>query len=822
MIDNFFDATRILDIILKNRKLSHEELINFIKQNEHYFKGITKEEIKKLAFEYESKYYITISDITLTEPSYSEDISWLSQKKPNINHSFEERYKKYLQLKHFKTSVVDHIIISTEKILSLCADPGTNGKKIGLVMGDVQSGKTSNYISLINMACEYGYNGILILAGLTESLRVQTQKRIDEGFIGAISSSIGKSAKINYIGVGSDTKQHYAIPLTNLEKDFSSSPGTSDDFNKPVVLVVKKNKKILENTKIWLKPGKSIGENILIIDDECDNASVNTKDDCSPSTINLLIRDIYNNFNCATYVGYTATPFANIFINPYNDKHNDDLFPKNFIHRLDSSGDDDYFGTKKVFDNYINNTLKIINEKESNFLPVIHKKDHEYTELAESLKDAICTFLICNCIRTMRGDIKEHRSMLINISRFNNLHKSIYERVSEYVEKLRSIIQVYDQYSLEKFIRNAEMKRIYNLYINDDFFCKEKNGKRPLNKQYDFTKIKSTLFQEIDMFKICVMNNRHKNEFKYDDYKENGARIIVIGGFVLSRGLTLEGLMTSYYSRNASAYDTLLQMCRWFGYRFNYEDLCRIYMSELSIDSFAAVIDSIKNIDEQLEVMRNQGKTPSDFGLMIKESPDTLETNLLITARNKMQHTITIANSFNYSGFYIDTSKLYKSVEKNIKNIENLNKLYRDLYECGHEIKNMNDRWLFKNIPSKFIANFIKNLKIPIQNKKFDIFNLSENIGKSTKLWDVVFANGNDKTIKPFILGDGDIKIIPSLRSTFEYRDEEDFIRVSSQNNKLGQPGIFNAGLTVEGIEEAKNIAKEAGRQNPIEKDYLS
>lgn len=288
--------------------------------------------------------------------------------------------------------------------------------------------------------------------------------------------------------------------------------------------------------------------------------------------------------------------------------------------------------------------------------------------------------------------------------------------------------------------------------------------------------------------------------------------------------------MTSYYSRNASAYDTLLQMCRWFGYRPNYEDLCRVYMSQINIDSFGAVIDAVNNLDEQITIMKAQGKTPRDFGLMIKESPDTLETKLLITARNKMKNTTSVTRGLNYSGVAIDTSKLYKDIEKNRKNTKVFRKFYSDVLSSGVTLENVKNRWMLRNVNPELVADFIKNLYIPLENKKFDKENISDFIKekKYYDKWDVVFATGDEKSDDQEFEIEAGVTIKSVLRK-FEQRESEDFLRISNRNNRLLEPGIFNAGLSDEQIEEAKALMKKRiensnntnVKENMISKDYL-
>lgn len=833
-------ASQILNAILQGKTVSHEDLIEVIKTNickMSIFPSFSSAQINDIALEYEKLYGSrTFKPGTTLDDKKGNDI-WFYNKKNAMSddeHAFENRYRKYLKLQHFGEKTIEAMMLETEKVLSLCSDPESNDKRRGLVMGDVQSGKTSNYLALANMACDYGYKIILILAGMTDSLRIQTQERIDDGFIGAISSSIGEES-IEYVGVGKFELRHYAIPLTDDKKDFVGQNTISNDFNKPQVLVVKKNKSILNSVKQWLKPGSNniSSRNILIIDDECDNATVNTKKnpDDDPSAINGLIREIYNNFNCATYVGYTATPFANIFINPEKKVGNDDLFPSNFIHRLHASPEA-YFGIEKVFPNNLGSRyVTILDEDEPKFLPPNHKKDYRFEGLTDSLRNAICNFLICNCIRTYRGDEIKHRSMMINISPYNIIQEDIKNDVELYVNNLKNTIFQYDKYPLDRFLKNIDMRRLYEVYQNDDFFNKPNGVKEPLNRAISFDVIKKYLYSEISKFVVTIVNNKYKGDqrFKYKDYRETGARVIAIGGYVLSRGLTLEGLMCSYFSRNASAYDTLLQMCRWFGYRPNYEDLCRIYMSQISYDSFGAVVDAIRDLDDQLDIMKVQGKAPIDFGLMIRDTPDTLETNMLITARNKSYNSMKVSRSLNYSGVGIDTSKIYKSKKDNDHNIFEIEKLCNDLLLSGYKLEKINNRNMFRNVKSSFIADFVSNIKIPLENKKFDIESISNFVREERfySKWDIVFATGIENNLKYTIPGTD--TEITSIQRRFEVRDDEKIIRISKNNNRLVEPGIFNSGLTDDQIEEAKKSASEREKRKenpkanptPIAQDYL-
>ena len=740
---------------------------------------------------------------------------WLYKEKEHIAHPFFDRYKLYLANDGFEPKVIQNIESSCEQILARCANPKTTAlteKKKGLVVGDVQSGKTANYLGLINMAYDYGYRIVVLLAGTTNSLREQTQKRTDSGVIGAKSDSIGNMTE--FVGVGLNTNEHFAVPFTNRINDFKKFVQKNlnvaiADISKPVVLVVKKVKSVLESVAERLQSELSEKgldcRSILIIDDEADNASITTsKDPDKPTAINRCIRDIFNKFPIASYVGYTATPFANIFINPYDDKDYLDLFPADFIAQLHAPST--YFGGRLVFPKDKHSKyVRLIVENEPDFLPVVHDRFVSYPALAGSLKEAINTFIICNVIRTLRGHGLKHRSMMINITRFNDTQALIWERVNEYLGKLRNAIEQLSDMSVDDFCRNQYCNALQELYIYDDFFKDIREGNPDGSSDpIPWETIQHGLYDEIKKVIVVVINSRNgqmdnidpsgkKKRFEYEDKEDEGARVIAIGGMVLSRGLTLEGLMTSYYSRNASAYDTLLQMCRWFGYRPKYKDLCRIYLSQVSIDQFDTVLTATEDLKAQFSEMKLRDKKPIDFGIMIQECPDTLETTLLITSRNKMRGTQVFERRLNYSGVYADTSKLSKNPSANRQNLDAFSR-FCEKVEFSWEPKNGDPTthryFMARNVSQHYIAQLFKDISIPIENKKFNTSGLAEYIEDSDKFpfWDVVIANGNSKDSEMFMN-------VHRVERSFHMRNEHDLIRIGGANNRVLDPGLLNAGL---------------------------
>ena len=238
-------------------------------------------------------------------------------------------------------------------------------------------------------------------------------------------------------------------------------------------------------------------------------------------------------------------------------------------------------------------------------------------------------------------------------------------------------------------------------------------------------------------------------------------------------------------------------------------------MSKISLLNFETVLDATEDLKAQFREMQAKGKTPRDFGLMVKESPDILETTMLVTSRNKLGTSQSIVRTLNYSASPIDTSKLYKSKELNQKNKEAVFAFVANIKNKGILLNKVNGRYLFKDVDKFDIGELLKRLNLPLENRKFDRESLYEYISKTNvfEKWDVVIATGSSKINNLTI---SNIEI-PAARRSFEVREEENYIRVSGSNNRLLEPGIFNSGLTESQIQQVKQKNK-----NPIARDYLS
>jgi hypothetical protein len=847
------DLYRLLKAIaLTNRRsLTPEEL------DDHAGKygklnGLSDAEIAEVSKEYKQREGVSMPHVSMLEKEDND--KWfeaIQDKKELFVHW--NRYHDFLGTqKGFSDDTLGSMEDDIKRTVSHFANPQSLGKvaKKGLVVGDVQSGKTANYIGLINMAVDVGYRTIVLLAGLTEDLRIQTQGRVDEGFIGAKSETF-KDGEPETFGVSMDGN-HYGVTFTSKDHDFVTSTAASisariNDYKKPVVSVIKKNKKVIDTLNQFMSDNTDRQESpLLIIDDECDNASINTKDPDSPTSINEKIRELFSLYRIVTYVGYSATPFANIFVDPdanYKVEENSDdekpmavapgtelpdLFPDDFIVLLEPPTN--YMGALRLFKGFNKEKTKgfgtdhivEIGKTGDNIFPARHKVTDFFTELAPSLKDAIDVFLLSSVVYSIRGHDKKHRSMLINISRFNETQAEIAHIVGDYVAQLKSVIQAYSFLPLKEFLQKPELKHLYDVWMDDKYFGKSDTYGVPTNKNYDFDSIRTKLYSEICLFEVVVVNGtiKKKDRFKYELRKDVGARVIVIGGFSLSRGLTLEGLMTSYYNRNATAFDVLLQMGRWFGYRPDYEDLINIFMTQSSIDAFCAVSESTEDLKEQFRRMAETKKTPREFGLMVREAPDTLDNTILITSRNKMRNSEDYVREISLSGSTIDTSKINVSLYSNIHNKKETEVFFKSLQSAGVVYKEsllMKGHFYFSGVPAIQIASFLAKLDISYANNSFDQQALIPFIKNTPalRMWDVVVATGGSG-ITENIAGN----VYPMPSRSFLYDQGDKYLRVGGTNNRLLDPGIFKVDISREQLEVAKASA-ERRRQYKIEQHKM-
>jgi hypothetical protein len=602
---------------------------------------------------------------------------WLNTERKK-DWRYWRRYAMWLEAK-MPPQAVDALDEATDDILRQLEAPERLGAwdRRGLVVGHVQSGKTGNYTGLICKAADAGYKIIIVLAGLHNNLRAQTQLRLDEGFLGfATIPNVDEKPIIGVGEIDSDRDIRPNFATNRSEKgDFdtraSKTLGVTPE-ERPWLFVVKKNKTVLERLNYWIQnhawdaqeaeTGRKLVTKLplLVIDDESDHGSVDTGEqlmdgngqpdpEYEPKTINRLIRSILHSFTRKAYVGYTATPFANIFIHEQGETRDEgpDLFPSAFIVNL--AAPSNYIGPAKVFGN---------DDSDMSDLPLIRElREDEYAgwmkpghrngyiptldgdrELPPSLEEAIRSFVLACAVRKLRGQDKRHSSMLVHVTRFTSVQNEVKLQVENYVRQMR-----------QRFMRNIDLMELERTFQHQ--WCKEF---RPACEEIrnafpeivtaddpDWHEVRQVIPDVLSDISVRQINGSAKDALDYFDNDATGLKVIAIGGDKLARGLTLEGLCTSYFLRTAKMYDTLMQMGRWFGYRDGYLDLCRLYTTGEIVDWFGHIAEASEEMRAEFDHMAAVGDTPRQYGLKVQS-----HSVMTVTSPGKMRSAKTLLLSF--------------------------------------------------------------------------------------------------------------------------------------------------------------------------------
>lgn len=747
--------------------------------------------------------------VSLVDPEATHDKDWVHNRK-NISWFYSDAYEKHLRSEGWSPTVVQRLSDVGTIILGHLQDPTSPGvwDRRGLVIGHVQSGKTANYLGLVAKAADAGYKFIIVIAGVHNNLRKQTQERVDEGFVGR--TRVEDKWKI--VGVGHDDYPHPAT-LTNIYADFNKktadhSGWSINDFSKPVILVIKKNVSTLRSLHRWLDELNSKGYGkikdvpMLMIDDEADNASINTKkDDNDPTQTNRRIREILSLFDKSCYVGYTATPFANIFINPdaYGDEQlREELFPRDFIYCLDAPTT--YFGPDKVFldDESSERILETIDDAE-NYLPFSHKKDFEVYDLPPSLYKAVRQFVVVKAIRNIRGHSVKHSSMLVNVSRFVDIQNVVRTHINVYLKKLKEAIKA--NYLMPEGVseKNEHMQLIRSVFEEDFYDC-----------DVEWDEVKQALHDAAESIRTFVVNSKSDEPLDYKRYERSGVGLtaIAVGGLSLSRGLTIEGLCISYMYRNTRMYDTLMQMGRWFGYRSGYDDLCRVHLSRDSIDWYSHIAESSDDLREQIKQMRRDGLSPKKFGLYVLDHPD----RLLVTATNKMRTGEKRTFKHNFSGRLVESYVLSSDEQIAQSNRDLIHEYWNSGFGKGADaIEETGKGWIVRDADLNQVAEFLNYFLVHenFLERRSAVVTYIKSIAEKFPYADVLFVSVGE--CSPGSLG-------PQMRKSAELKDGG-YWRL--KKDRVASRGDEKLGLDVDQKKEAELLADESGK-NPSDFHYRS
>ena len=825
MIDKALNICRA--IIGEKMSIADDEINNAIEQclSMPLFSTVDKEQLKielMRLYNVRQEEYKMLFDNERNTP-------WLKNFKSNHQSEdwkFWNRYATYLQnTKNFAPKVIEEIDRLTDDILDKLYDPTIRDvkgiDKKGLVVGHVQSGKTANYTGLICKAADAGFNLIIVLAGLHNNLRTQTQHRLDEDFLGFDTKHdrAWKNDENNRIGVGILNRNNTAISITTIESDFKksltdSAGGISFDVPNPILLVVKKNSTVLKRLNTWLLSQseeingekKITNKSLLIIDDEADNASINTKKaDESPTAINGWIRKITSHFHRYGYVGYTATPFANIFI-PL-DK--DDLFPRDFIINLPSPSN--YIGAEKIFgtsleadetnDDLLPIVRKIDDYKE--LFPDKHKKDDTIPAvLPESLKTAIKCFIVTCAIRVARGQETKHNSMLIHISRYLIWQNSLKEVVENLFSYYKRGIEQSDKDIFEQFRAIFEVdsdKYVSYCTTTQNILNSSFQDIDSKMKVHKWEEIKPYLHKAVQKIKVMSINGKSADALEYYENEKNGISVIAIGGDKLARGLTLEGLSVSYFLRASKMYDTLMQMGRWFGYHPGYVDLCRLFTSGELNEWFRHITMASEDLREEFDAMWNAKATPEKYALKVRTHPGQLQ----ITAIAKMRNVDKIQVA--WSGRLVETYQLPTNkgiIRKNLVATQNF------LSKFGNPIIKGDKNYIWSNVVPADILKFFSEFTVAPQLAKVDLTLISNFIRKLNQdgelgSWRVALMNKANAT-KKFELS-GQISAGCFIRNTAGDTDTY----IIRKNHIIGNPTDEFIDIDNEGLIKALQISEQ-------------
>lgn len=646
---------------------------------------------------------------------------------------------------------VDSIEAECHNILRyLNSDTGDNPVK-GLVVGNVQSGKTANMAGLISMAADHGWNLFIVLSGTIESLREQTRARLYDDLQGGEG--------VHWITINRLKDSNVDYPLRKLDL----RDGGPDRY----LTVCLKNSDRLTDVLKWInrdtKKKKQL--KVLLIDDEADQASVNTAQlNERRKTINRLIVNMVNGENekgvhkgvykAMNYVAYTATPYANFL----SEGSEESLYPRNFITLLTPSNL--YFGPEEIFGSESRPGLSMINTDGDVNDAISSFIDGESKILPESLKDSVCWFICCVAVMRRQG-FQKPASMLIHPSQSVEHHDKIARAVSDYLTSERTAVRVRCKTVYDEQTAMLPIERFSEEY--PDY------GRLDLIRDYpDFSDISSLIDDLINAepghikmdedsdrvyhegIHICIDNSRgtalddDADSFPRllypDDNTKNCPAVpafIVVGGNTMSRGLTLEGLVSTYFVRKTNQGDTLMQMGRWFGYRKNYELLPRIWMSESSKKAFEelVVVDtSLRNfIKDNYNIM-----TPAEFPPKVKKFPKSAYLKK-ITSDTKSR--ASADTDFNFEGTITETTTFNTSAD-----ILKKNKICTEEFIKGlgkPKKSEVAEALVWRNVTRDTVFEYLKLMEFSDNLKNFkELDALREWIGKrnDSSHWSVILA----------------------------------------------------------------------------------
>ena len=819
MSDNRENLSNVVRASLGGEEHPTQELI---RERVNQFRGIRDHEVdddeaEQLCREIEASLDISMAVGAVVQETF---VEWLDAAKAAIHPYYWERYRRLLEQQKFPSRVIARMADVTDRILGLLENPEKSGPwdRRGMVVGHVQSGKTANYTGVICKAADAGYKLIVIIAGIHNNLRNQTQARIDEGFVGRDSGSLLSDNSSRVIGAGRFDATEFPLTVTNTKQDFNKNTATIlgvqlRALKVPAVLVIKKRPGTLKRLIDWLKlhnaqrDSNLVDAPMLLIDDEADNASIDISPDPEKaSATNSRIRELLEMFNCSCYIGYTATPFANIFIEPDSEQEmlGSDLFPRDFVISLEASSN--YFGASRMFGYDAEDDVIMEIDDHADVLPLRHKNFHEVTELPRSLLKATRTFVLARAVRMLRGQTTAHNSMLVNVSRFTSVQAQIRNDLHHFMDVLVRRIRFEPTGDSEKALADESIAALHRVWT--EVFP---------TVEFSWSDVFAILLEAAAPVSVIEINSRSAETLDYKSHEEHGRHVIAVGGFSLSRGLTLEGLTVSYFLRNSIMYDTLMQMGRWFGYRSGYEDVCRVWMTGDARGWYEHITESIEELRAELRAMEQAKLTPREFGLKVRSHPDSL----IVTARNKMGTAQSFSVRIGLSNKFIETHAVPAREELRLSNIRAARELISEISQDRNVRKAVeNGTIVWRHVTADQIRSFLASWTNQQESMHTAPGPVSEYITRRNPgelaEWDVALIGlKGGKSDPDDLLG-------PAVRCqirTVSDRTTRNCILLSS-NMRVAGRGAEKVGLNRDAVQRAEASWDEEARKDGKKKPY--
>ena len=670
---------------------------------------------------------------------------WFGQYDPASGYHWPRLRSWLLTGGRFDTATVESLDDASDRVLEHLEDPRPDGPETfrvqGLVLGRVQSGKTANYTAVIAKAVDAGYRFVIVLAGVHNSLRQQTQQRLTDE-LGLEGSQ----------GVGEPEAGKHWISLTTNSYDGDFRSGTVDanvlQGSSIVIAVVKKNTSVLKRLLQWTSRRPTLVKlPVLIIDDEADNASINTRgnrppselvdiaiedadetleEDLSPSTINRLIRQLISGFETVSYIAYTATPFANVLIDPdaTDTEVADDLYPGDFIISLPTPSN--YVGPQRLFGVYPSaDETDWEPSEELDIVRIVSDLDSfliSEASLPPSLRLALTDFILAAAAKESRLG-PGWATLLVHTTHRINEQNALGGHIAEEITRIRASWRYGEPSDRRIFAQRWETEFLPYLSSHDD--APEMTSPRnshSIKAPISFENIESSIDRIFRRgIRTVVLNSSSEDELEYRNVQSG--IVVVIGGNRLSRGLTLEGLLSSYFVRNSHNYDTLLQMGRWFGYRDAYIDLTRLWTTCTIYSHFRHLALVEEDLRDQIAAYEEMGRTPRDFAPLILAHPD-----LGVTAPNR------IGAGREYKISY--AGQLVQSVRFELDNAtwleDNLSATTDFISHLGRpsrpDLERPDRKPHWNNIDWRLVVDYLRHFSSPLEANSFHPDDLAEYI----------------------------------------------------------------------------------------------